>query len=400
MDWNGVFGLANIVAMAGWVVLIAAPRQWPGAWALPRWVVPVALSAIYSCIVLVHFAAAGGGYGAIAEVRQLFQSDAMLVAGWTHYLAFDLLIGAWIAGRMDRAGVDRILQAGPLLCVFMFGPVGLLLGLMTEGVTRFLAARLPDAARVHWATVALSVALSVLYLPGLFLDARMVDGSGVWVKPMKFAISFILLSSTLALITTRMSPMAREGFWMRAAAAAIALGFVGEMAYMSVQAGLGEPSHFNVGTPYHAAMYTLMAAGATGIVLGIAIIGLCFWRDAGARSGAGLKLGVLLGLVGSTVLTLITAFYLGGNGGHFVGVPTADAAVIPLFGWSAQVGDLRPAHFLALHMMQAIPLLGLMLDRAAPLRAKAGVLAGSMIWTVLTFAIFAQAIVGLPLIRL
>jgi hypothetical protein len=282
----------------------------------------------------------------------------------------------------------------------MFGPVGLLLGLMTEGATRFLAARMPDAARVHWATVALSLALVVLYLPGVILDPRMVDGAGVWVKPMKFAISFILLSGTLALITTRMSPQAREGFWMRAAAAAIALGFVGEMAYMSVQAGLGEASHFNVGTPYHATMYTLMAAGATGIVLGIAVIGLCFWHDRAARSGAGLRLGVLIGLVGSTVLTLITAFYLGGNNGHFVGVPTADAAVIPLFGWSGQVGDLRPAHFMALHMMQAIPLLGLLLDRMAPLRAKAGVVAGSVIWTALTFAIFAQAILGLPLIRL
>jgi hypothetical protein len=400
MNWDGIFGLANMAAMAGWVVLLVAPRHWPGVRVLPRWVLPVGFSILYSALVMVHFAAAGGGYGSIGQVRQLFQSDAMLVAGWTHYLAFDLLIGVWIADRMDKAGVHRILQAGPLLCVFMFGPLGLLLGLITEAATRFLAARVPDAARVHWATVGLSLALVVIYLPGLYLDPRMVDGAGVWVKPMKFALSFILLSGTLALITTRMSPKPRESFWMRAAAAAIALGFVGEMAYMSVQAGLGEPSHFNVGTPYHAAMYTLMAIGATGIMLGIAVIGICFWRDAQARSGAGLKLGVLIGLLGATVLTLITAFHLGGNGGHFVGVPSAGAAVVPLFGWSAEVGDLRPAHFMALHMMQAIPLLGLMLDRAAPDKARAGVVAGAVIWTVLTFAIFAQAILGLPLIRL
>ena len=400
MDWNGVFGLANMAAMAGWVVLVLAPRHWPGARVLPRWGVPVALSAVYSGLVLIHFAAAGGGYGSIAEVRQLFQSDAMLVAGWTHYLAFDLLIGAWLAQRMDAAGVHRILQAGPLLCVFMFGPVGLLLGLITEAATRFLATRLPEAARIHWATVALSLALVVVYLPGVMLDPRLVDGSGVWMKPMKFAISFIVLSGTLALISARMSPMARESLWMRAPAAVIALSFVGEMAYMSAQAGLGEPSHFNLTTPYHATMYQLMGAGATGIVLGIALIGLCFWRDADARAGTGLRLGVLIGLVGSCLLTLITAFYLGGNGGHFVGVPTADAAVLPLFGWSAEVGDLRPAHFMALHMMQAIPLLGLMLDRAAPFRAKAGVLVGSVIWAALTLAIFAQAILGLPLIRL
>lgn len=399
MDWDAVFGLANMAAMAGWVVLVLAPRHWPGAWVLPRWVVPVGLSVLYGALVMVHFAAAGGGYGSIAQVRQLFQSDAMLVAGWTHYLAFDLIAGAWIAQRMDKAGVHRVLQAGPLLAIFMFGPVGLLLGLMTEGATRALARRVPDGARIHWSTVALSLALAVLYLPGLLLDARMVDGAGAWVKPMKFAISFIVFSATLALITARMSAAAREGFWMRAAGVAIALGFVGEMAYMSVQAGLGEASHFNVGTPYHAAMYTLMAAGATGIMLGVAVIGICFWHDAQARAGAGLRLGVAVGLAGSTVLTLITAFHLGGNGGHFVGVPSADAAVLPLFGWSMEVGDLRPAHFLALHMMQAIPLLGLALDRMAPQRAQMGVLAGSMMWMGLTFAVFAQAVLGLPLIR-
>ncbi|MDP4823140.1 MAG: hypothetical protein NWR47_04245, partial [Aestuariivirgaceae bacterium] len=209
---------------------------------------------------------------------------------------------------------------------------------MMERATRVPAAAGPDAVRIHWATAALALVLAVIYVPGLMLDARMVDGVGVWVKPMKFAISFIVFSTTLALISTYMSARPREGFWMRAAGVVIASGFVGEMAYMSVQAGLGEPSHFNVGTPFHAAMYTLMAAAATGIVLGVAVIGLCFWRDPQARGGTGLKLGVLLGLVGSTVLTLITAFHLGGNGGHFVGVPSADASVIPLFGWSAEVG--------------------------------------------------------------
>jgi hypothetical protein len=72
-------------------------------------------------------------------------------------------------------------------------------------------------------------------------------------------------------------------------------------------------------------------------------------------------------------------------------------AVIPLFGWSAVVGDLRPAHFLALHAMQVLPL------AAWALRGRGGVgavwVAGGL-WTALTLAVFAQALAGLPLVAL
>ena len=64
------------------------------------------------------------------------------------------------------------------------------------------------------------------------------------------------------------------------------------------------------------------------------------------------------------MLTLVTAGALSSNGGHFVGVPGAGAGTVPLFGWSTSVGDLRPAHFLALHAMQALPLLGWLADRS------------------------------------
>jgi hypothetical protein len=66
----------------------------------------------------------------------LFASDPVLVAGWGHYLAFDLLIGVVLADRMDRAAVPRLLQAPVLLATFMFGPVGWLLGMLTEAATQ------------------------------------------------------------------------------------------------------------------------------------------------------------------------------------------------------------------------------------------------------------------------
>jgi hypothetical protein len=143
VDWDALFGLSSTVALAGWAVLILAPRG--GGWGvlenLPRLAIPLALSVVYTVLAMGHFAAAGGGFGSIAGVRTLFASDPVLVAGWIHFLAFDLIVGCLLADRMDRAGVPRVVQAAPLLLTFLLGPAGLAFGLLTEFVTRALRRR-------------------------------------------------------------------------------------------------------------------------------------------------------------------------------------------------------------------------------------------------------------------
>jgi hypothetical protein len=71
--------------------------------------------------------APGGGFGTLDEVAALFRSPGNLLAGWLHYLAFDLFVGRWIVD-------DALSRAGPrwpvlpcLALTFLFGPVGLLL---------------------------------------------------------------------------------------------------------------------------------------------------------------------------------------------------------------------------------------------------------------------------------
>jgi ABA DEFICIENT 4-like len=137
MDWNSLFSLMNSLAMAGWLVLLLAPRRFALLAALPRMVVPGVIAIVYTALMGAHFATIEGGFGSIAAVRALFASDPVLVAGWGHYLGFDLLIGVLLAERMDRAGVTRLLQAPVLLTTFMFGPAGWLLGTVTEAAARF-----------------------------------------------------------------------------------------------------------------------------------------------------------------------------------------------------------------------------------------------------------------------
>lgn len=141
MTWDALFSACSTLAMVGWAALILAPRRFVG---LPRWGIPVALAAVYAALVMAYFADAGGGFGSIAAVRTLFASDPVLVAGWVHYLAFDLIVGALIADRMDRAGVPRVVQAAPLVATFLLGPAGMLFGLLTEMATRTLRRRFQE----------------------------------------------------------------------------------------------------------------------------------------------------------------------------------------------------------------------------------------------------------------
>lgn len=246
---------------------------------------------------------------------------------------------------------------------------------------------------------ALSLAFLALGLLWWAVDARTLSGDPVSLKPVKFAVSFVALFGTLALVDTRLSPTWRDGWTLWATTLVMGASMLAEMAWMTFQAARGRASHFNVETAFETMMYrNVMGAGAVLLVLGIAVFGAVAWRDRDARLGPALRAGVALGFGLSFVLTLLSAGVLSVQGGHFIGTPGPAAATIPFFGWSAAVGDLRPTHFAALHSMQALPLLGWWLDRQG--RRPWIVGGAALAYVAFTGALFAQAWAGLPLVRL
>lgn len=119
--------------MLGWLGLIAAlfvARIREAVQFAATALVPGLLAIAYILLIFEGWGAEGGGYGSIEEVRALFASDAALAAGWLHYLAFDLFVGAWIARDGLRAGVPRLLLLPCFALTFLFGPAGLLLFLL------------------------------------------------------------------------------------------------------------------------------------------------------------------------------------------------------------------------------------------------------------------------------
>ena len=118
MSLDALFQIANSMALLGWLALALGPLA-PRAMGLVGGVaVPLVLSGGYAAIVLSHWSSGQGGFDSLASVEQLFKSRWLLLAGWVHYLAFDLLVGAWQLRTARREGIAHLMLLPCLLAVF------------------------------------------------------------------------------------------------------------------------------------------------------------------------------------------------------------------------------------------------------------------------------------------
>ena len=122
-----IFSIANGVALGCWLLLIVLPgRRWVNS-ALAGVAVPAAFAVVYAAIMALHFAGSAGGFSSLRDVALLFDNPWLLLAGWIHYLAFDLLAGSWEARDAHRRGISHLLVVPCLVLTFLFGPAGWLL---------------------------------------------------------------------------------------------------------------------------------------------------------------------------------------------------------------------------------------------------------------------------------
>ena len=121
-----LFTAGNGLAALGWLGLVLLPGRRRVVDGVIGLGIPALLGLAYAGLVAVYFAGAEGGFSSIEAVRALFASDALLVAGWLHYLAFDLFVGAWQVRTARAEGIAHILVVPCLVLTFLFGPVGFL----------------------------------------------------------------------------------------------------------------------------------------------------------------------------------------------------------------------------------------------------------------------------------
>ncbi|MCT9930529.1 hypothetical protein N5079_09900 [Planotetraspora sp. A-T 1434] len=200
--------------------------------------------------------------------------------------------------------------------------------------------------------------LAVVCLVGLIVDDRTLLGAPVWLKPFKFAVSFCVYSLTLAWLLTLLSQASALAKRLGDLIACLSMVGVGLITF---QAARGRQSHFNVSTSEDAAIFGLMGVLVTALwLLTIAVTGLVLLQRVGDRpTTSALRLGLVLCVMGMAEAYLMvgsTSNAGGISGAHSVGVPDGGPG-LPLLGWSTTGGDLRVAHFVGLHAMQAVPLL-------------------------------------------
>ncbi|MFD6563646.1 hypothetical protein [Micromonospora profundi] len=255
--------------------------------------------------------------------------------------------------------------------------------------------------------VAAMAALAVISAIGVFADPRVLTGAPIWLKPFKFAVSFVLYGTTLAWM---LSLLPRRSRIAERAAVVIVATAVLELAIIVGQVIRGTTSHFNGTSPLNAALFTAMGAAimvlfAAHLVIGIVVL-IRRIPDRAAATAVGWGLGLsLLGMLVALpmVLPMQEPGIEGISGAHSVGVADGGAG-LPVVGWSTTGGDLRIGHFVGLHALQALPILAILLGRFLGrrlderTRARLLVVAGAA-YGVLTVLLTWQALRGQPLLR-
>ncbi|GIJ57924.1 hypothetical protein [Virgisporangium aurantiacum] len=250
-----------------------------------------------------------------------------------------------------------------------------------------------NAPRLHRPLAVTAVAmagLAAVAAAGIVVDDRVLLGVPIWLKPFKFAISLVVYTGTLAYLigslqdgslrggsqqdgSLRGRP-ARHAGWL--GNVIVAASFV-EMAVIVGQVVRGRRSHFNVETPLDSALWGVMAVTILMLWIATALIGVVLLRHyQGDRPTVlAVRYGLLISLAGMAIGFLMTqptaeqqAGFADGPptlvGSHSVGVAEGGPG-LPLVNWSTTGGDLRVAHFIGLHALQALPLLAFGLARAA-----------------------------------
>jgi hypothetical protein len=126
MNADTIFSLSGMLALVGWLSLLASPFMPRLADRIAGLAVPALLAIAYSGLVLAFWSSAKGGFDSLDNVAALFQTRELLLAGWIHYLAFDLVTGAWIVRTARQAAIPFWLTVPCLVLTFLFGPAGFL----------------------------------------------------------------------------------------------------------------------------------------------------------------------------------------------------------------------------------------------------------------------------------
>ena len=130
MDYSLLFKIANYSVLPAWFLLIILPHNRITRYLVHSYIYTIILGIIYITLIVSNWGAGEGGMGSLIEIRKAFGSDEILLAGWIHYLVFDLMIGSWQVRDAKQNGISHWMIIPALILTLFFGPAGLVLYLL------------------------------------------------------------------------------------------------------------------------------------------------------------------------------------------------------------------------------------------------------------------------------
>jgi hypothetical protein len=143
-----VFSLSGNLAMLGWLGLVFLPGQRIVVEVIARLAIPLVIAVMYVVLMATNLASApaGAGFGSLDAIGSLFSVRGLLLAGWIHYLAFDLFVGSWEVSDARANGIHHLFVVPCLFATFMAGPAGLALYCLVKLGHRLFAPRPAERA--------------------------------------------------------------------------------------------------------------------------------------------------------------------------------------------------------------------------------------------------------------
>jgi hypothetical protein len=233
----------------------------------------------------------------------------------------------------------------------------------------------------------LALVLLVAMLPAavaLGLDGREIRGVNVWVKPLKFMAAVALFSFSTAWFIGLLPEARRRTRVIRFVVASIVAASGLEVGYITLQATLGQASHYNFSDPLHVALYQAMGAGAMLLCVTQGVLAVQISRHGRNDVDPAWRMAVVRGLW----LTLALG---GGAGAMLSGLQAPAGEGLPVVGWHASA-DLRPAHFLGIHAQQFLPLLGLALRGWHAARVRQALTVAVLVYVMLWLGLMAMGL--------
>lgn len=127
MSANNFFTVSCIIALFGWITLIFLSPRWTKWDKFVVCIVVVLLSLVYSYLNFTNFSMEDlKRFGSLSGISEIYQNNNLLMAGWAHFLAFDLLVACWIKGNSVKHGINHWVIVPSIILTCMLGPLGFL----------------------------------------------------------------------------------------------------------------------------------------------------------------------------------------------------------------------------------------------------------------------------------